>query len=321
MATYIIRRLLQGIIVLLAVSTVCFVMFRYTGDPVLMLAGKYATQAEREHVRVVYGLDRPVYEQYFSFLSGAIKGDFGKSYVSQIDALDTIMERFPATFELAFTAISISFVFGVGLGVIVSVWPRGVISRSVMAGSLFGISIPTFLIGILLIMAFSVYLELLPSFGRGDTVQLGFWRTGLLTASGWQHIILPALTLSGYQLAVLIRLTRAGMRETLSEEYIKTAKAKGLSPAKVVLKHALRNVMIPVVTITGLSFGELIAFSIVTETIFQWPGMGNLLLTSIFETDQPIIVTYIMIVAFIILFINIMVDVLYGFLNPRIRYD
>ena len=321
MGTYIIRRLLQGIIVLLAVSTVCFVMFRYTGDPVLMLAGKYATQAEREHVRVVYGLDRPVYEQYFSFLSGAIKGDFGKSYVSQIDALDTIMERFPATFELAFTAISISFVFGVGLGVIVSVWPRGVISRSVMAGSLFGISIPTFLIGILLIMAFSVYLELLPSFGRGDTVQLGFWRTGLLTASGWQHIILPALTLSGYQLAVLIRLTRAGMRETLSEEYIKTAKAKGLSPAKVVLKHALRNVMIPVVTITGLSFGELIAFSIVTETIFQWPGMGNLLLTSIFETDQPIIVTYIMIVAFIILFINIMVDVLYGFLNPRIRYD
>ena len=190
-----------------------------------------------------------------------------------------------------------------------------------MAGSLFGISVPTFLIGILLVMFFSVYIELFPSFGRGDTVQIGFWRTGLLTASGWQHILLPALTLSGYQLAVLVRLTRAGMRETLSEEYIKTAKAKGLSPAKVVLKHALRNVMIPVVTITGLSFGELIAFSIVTETIFQWPGMGNLLLTSIFETDQPIIVTYIMLAACIILSINIMVDVLYAFLNPRIRYD
>ena len=170
-------------------------------------------------------------------------------------------------------------------------------------------------------MVFSVFLDLLPSFGRGDTVQLGFWRTGLLTVSGWQHIILPALTLSGYQLAVLIRLTRAGMRETLSEEYIKTARAKGLSPAKVVLKHALRNVMIPVVTITGLSFGELIAFSIVTETIFQWPGMGNLLLTSIFETDQPVIVTYIMLAAFIILTINILVDMLYAFLNPRIRYD
>jgi len=190
-----------------------------------------------------------------------------------------------------------------------------------MAGSLFGISIPTFLIGILLVMFFSVYLNILPSFGRGDTVQIGFWRTGLLTLSGWQHILLPALTLSGYQLAVLIRLTRAGMRETLSEEYIKTAWAKGLSPAKVILKHALRNVMIPVITIAGLSFGELIAFSIVTETIFQWPGMGNLLLTSIFETDQPIIVTYIMLAAFIILSINILVDLLYALLNPRIRYE
>lgn len=321
MATYIVRRLLQGIIVLLAVSTVCFVMFRYTGDPVLMLAGKYATQAEREQVRQVYGLDRPVHEQYISFIGGVLQGDFGKSYVSQIDALDMILERFPATFELALTAITISFIFGVGLGVVVSVWPRGMVSRSIMAGSLFGISVPTFLIGILLVMFFSVYIELFPSFGRGDTVQVGFWRTGLLTASGWQHIVLPALTLSGYQLAVLVRLTRAGMRETLSEEYIKTARAKGLSPAKVVLKHALRNVMIPVVTITGLSFGELIAFSIVTETIFQWPGMGNLLLTSIFETDQPIIVTYIMLAACIILSINILVDVLYAFLNPRIRYD
>ncbi len=321
MATYIIRRLLQGIIVLLAVSTVCFAMFRYTGDPVQMLAGKNATQAERQQIREAYGLDRPVHEQYVGFLKGVLKGDFGRSYVSKMDAFQMIMERFPATFEMAFCAITLSFIFGVGLGVVVSVWPTGLVSRTIMAGSLFGISIPTFLIGILLVMIFSVYLELLPSFGRGDTVQLGFWRTGLLTASGWQHIILPALTLSGYQLAVLIRLTRAGMRETLSEEYIKTAKAKGLSPAKVVLKHALRNVMIPVVTITGLSFGELIAFSIVTETIFQWPGMGNLLLTSIFETDQPVIVTYIMLAACIILTINILVDVLYAFLNPRIRYD
>jgi ABC-type dipeptide/oligopeptide/nickel transport system permease component len=321
MATYLIRRLLQGIFVLLAVSMVCFVMFRYTGDPVLMLAGKYATQEEREQVRVAYGLDRPVYVQYLTFLGGAVQGDFGKSYVSQISALKMILERFPATFELALVAISISFVLGVGLGVVVSIKPRGWLSRIIMAGSLFGISIPTFLIGILLVMVFSVYLGLMPSFGRGDTVQIGFWRTGLLTASGWYHIILPALTLSGYQLAVLIRLTRAGMRETLSEEYIKTAWAKGLAPHTVVLKHALRNVMIPIVTITGLSFGELIAFSIVTETIFQWPGMGNLLLTSIFETDHPVVVTYIMLAAFIILTINILVDVLYAFLNPRIRFD
>jgi len=321
MTTYLAKRLIQGVIVLILVSMVCFTMFRFTGDPVLMMAGEYATQAEREQVRVAYGLDRPVYVQYITFLKGVVQGDFGKSYVSQVDALDTILERFPATFELAFTAMCLSFVWGVGLGIIVSISPNGMVSRAIMAGSLFGISIPTFLIGILLVMFFSVYLNILPAFGRGDTVQIGFWRTGFLTVSGWQHILLPALTLSGYQLAVLIRLTRAGMRETLSEEYIKTAWAKGLSPAKVILKHALRNVMIPVVTIAGLSFGELIAFSIVTETIFQWPGMGNLLLTSIFETDQPIIVTYIMLAAFIILTINILVDLLYALLNPRIRYE
>ncbi len=321
MATYLIKRLLQGIVVLLAVSFVCFIMFRYTGDPVLMLAGKYATQQEQEQVRVSYGLDRPMYIQYVSFIGGALKGNFGKSYISSVDALDMILERMPATLELAFTAICISFILGVGLGVVVSVWPTGMISRAIMAGSIVGISIPTFLIGILMVMAFSVYLEVLPSFGRGETVQIGFWRTGLLTVDGWKHIVLPAVTLSGYQLAVLLRLTRAGMREVLSEEYIKTAWAKGLSPFKVILKHALRNVLIPVVTIAGLSFGELVAFSIVTETIFQWPGMGNLLLTSIFETDQPVIVTYIMLAAVIILTINILVDLMYAFLNPKIRFE
>ena len=321
MATYLIKRLLQGIVVLLAVSFVCFIMFRYTGDPVMMLAGKYATQQEREMVRVSYGLDRPIYIQYVSFIGGALKGNFGKSYISSVDALDMILERMPATLELAFTAICISFILGVGLGVVVSVWPTGWVARAIMAGSIIGISIPTFLIGILLVMAFSVYMEVLPSFGRGETVQIGFWRTGLLTVDGWKHIVLPAVTLSGYQLAVLLRLTRAGMREVLSEEYIKTAWAKGLSPFKVILKHALRNVLIPVVTIAGLSFGELVAFSIVTETIFQWPGMGNLLLTSIFETDQPVIVTYIMLAAVIILTINILVDLLYAFLNPKIRYE
>jgi ABC-type dipeptide/oligopeptide/nickel transport system permease component len=321
MATYLLKRLLQGIIVLLAVSFVCFIIFRHTGDPVLMLAGKYATQQEREQVRVAYGLDRPMYVQYLSFIGGALKGNFGKSYLSSVDALDMILERMPATIELATTAICIAFLLGVGLGVVVSVWPTGPVTRVIMAGSIFGISIPTFLIGILLVMVFSVYLDWLPSFGRGETIQIGPWRTGLLTLDGWKHIVLPTLTLSGYQLAVLLRLTRAGMREVLSEEYIKTAWAKGLSPFIVIIKHALRNVLIPVVTIAGLSFGELIAFSIVTETIFQWPGMGNLLLTSIFETDQPVIVTYIMLAAFIILTINILVDLLYALLNPRIRYE
>ena len=265
-----------------------------------MLAGKYATQQEREQVRIAYGLDKPFYVQYASFLGNAVQGNFGKSYVSQVDALDTILERFPATFELAFSAILISFI---------------------MAGSLGGISVPTFLMGIIWVMIFAVYLEWLPPFGRGDTVQIGSWRTGFLTVDGLKHLIMPALTLAGYQLAVLLRLTRAGMREVLGEEYIKTAWAKGLSPFKVIVKHALRNVLIPVVTIAGLSFGELIAFSIVTESIFQWPGMGSLLLVSIFETDHPVIVTYIMLAAFIIMAINILVDLLYGWLNPKIQYD
>ncbi len=321
MLTFIIKRLLQGITVLLAVSFICFVIFRYAGDPVLALAGLYATEKQRDEVREIMGLDRPFYVQYARFIGQAAQGNFGKSYVNKMPALSLILERFPATLELVTLGTFLAFTMGVVLGVLVSLRPRAPTSQAVMALSLGGISIPTFLIGILLIMIFSVILGILPPFGRGDTVTVGFWRTGLLTASGWKHLILPALTLGMYQLAILLRLTRAGMREVLSEEYIKTAWAKGLSPARVIFKHALRNVLIPVVTITGLQFGELIAFSIVTETIFQWPGMGNLLLTSIFESDQPVIVTYIMLAALIILTINMIVDILYAYLNPKIRYE
>lgn len=321
MFTYTARRFIQGMFVLLAVSMTCFVIFRYLGDPVVGMAGLYATFEQQEEVRKMLGLDQPTYVQYGRFIWGVLHGNFGISYVSRVPALDLILERFPATFELATTAMCLATILGVCLGVMVSLRPRAWHSRLIMAGSLGGISIPTFLTGILLIMAFSVYLGILPPFGRGDTVPIGFWQTGLLTADGLQHLILPALTLAMYQLAVLLRLTRAGMREVLAEEYIKTAWSKGLSPFKVIFKHALRNVMIPVVTICGLQFGELIAFSIVTETIFQWPGMGNLLLTSIYETDQPVIVTYIMLASFIILTINMVVDILYAVLNPKIRYD
>ena len=321
MFTYTARRFIQGLFVLLAVSMTCFVIFRYLGDPVVSMSGLYATFEQQEEVRKMLGLDQPTYVQYGRFIWGVLHGNFGISYVSRVPALDLILERFPATFELATTAMCLSSILGVCLGVLVSLKPRAWHSRLIMAGSLGGISIPTFLTGILLIMAFSVYLRILPPFGRGDTVPIGFWQTGLLTADGLQHLILPALTLAMYQLAVLLRLTRAGMREVLAEEYIKTAWSKGLSPFKVIFKHALRNVMIPVVTICGLQFGELIAFSIVTETIFQWPGMGNLLLTSIYETDQPVIVTYIMLASFIILTINMVVDILYAVLNPKIRYD
>jgi ABC-type dipeptide/oligopeptide/nickel transport system permease component len=321
MFAYITRRLIQGVVVLLAVSFICFIIFMYSGDPVLSLAGRYATIQEREEVRKAFGLDKPFYVQYVRFITNAAQGNFGKSYVSRVPALGLIMERFPATAELAVAAIFLAFIMGVGLGVLVSLKPYALRNRLIMAGSLINISMPTFLMGILLIMIFAVFLGILPPFGRGETVDLGFWRTGLLTFSGIQHLILPAFTLGMYQLAVLLRLTRAGMREVLTEEYIKTAWSKGLPPRKVIFKHALRNVLIPVVTMTGLQFGELIAFSIVTETIFQWPGMGNLLLTSIYEGDQPVIVTYIMLASLIILSLNIIVDILYAFLNPKIRYE
>lgn len=321
MFTYILRRLLQGAFVLLGVTLICFIIFRYMGDPVQTLAGQYATTEEREMIRQTFGLDKPVHVQYGRFLANAVQGNFGLSYVSRVPVLRLILERFPATFELALTAVCMAFTIGLILGVVVSLKPYAVGNRLIMAGSLAGISIPTFLIGILLIMVFSVWLEILPPFGRGDTVTLGFWRTGLLSIDGIKHLILPATTLAMYQLAVLMRLTRAGMREVLAEEFIKTAWAKGLPPFKVIFKHALRNVLIPVVTMTGLQFGEILAFAIVTETIFQWPGMGNLLLTSIYESDQPVIATYIMLAALMILIINIAVDILYALLNPKIRYD
>jgi len=321
MVTFVFRRLIQGAFVLLGVTLICFIIFRYMGDPVQTLAGQYATTAEREMIRQTFGLDQPAYIQYGRFLANAAQGNFGLSYVSRVPVLGLIVERFPATFELAFLAVCMAFVIGLGLGVIVSLRPYALRNRLIMAGSLAGISIPTFLIGILLIMVFAVWLEILPPFGRGDTVTIGFWRTGLLTLDGIRHLILPATTLALYQLTVLMRLTRAGMREVLAEEYIKTAWAKGLPPLKVIFKHALRNVMIPVITMTGLQFGEILAFSIVTETIFQWPGMGNLLLTSIYESDQPVIATYIMLAALMILTINILVDILYALLNPKIRYD
>jgi len=321
MITYIARRLIQGVVVLLVASLLCFILFRYMGDPVITLAGRYATFQEIEEVRRSLGLDKPVYVQYFRFLANAAEGNFGISYVTRVPALPLILERFPATFELASTALILSFVVGVALGVLVALKPYALRNRLIMAGSLGGISIPTFLMGILLIMVFAVYLGILPPFGRGETLQVGFWRSGFLTINGITHLILPALTLAMYQLAVLLRLTRAGMREVMTEEYIKTAWAKGLSPMKVIFKHALRNALIPVVTITGLQFGELIAFSIVTETIFQWPGMGSLLLTSIRENDQPVIVTYIMLAALVIITMNIIVDILYAVINPKIRYE
>jgi ABC-type dipeptide/oligopeptide/nickel transport system permease component len=312
---------MQGLVVLLVVSFLCFLIFRYTGDPVVTLGGVYVTDAQRQEIRESFGLDKSFYVQYVNFMAGVVKGNFGISYVSKVPALGLIMERVPASVELAVSAAALALALGVTLGVITALKPNAMRNRLIMALSLGGISVPTFLIGILLMMFFAVFLEILPPFGRGDTVTIGFWRTGLLTWSGITSLILPCLTLTGYQIAVLLRLTRAGMREVLTEEFIKTAWAKGLSPNRVIFKHALKNVLIPVVTMSGLMLGELLAFAVVTETIFQWPGMGNLLLSSIYESDQPVIVTYIMLASVIILTINIVVDIIYAFLNPKIRYD
>lgn len=321
MIAYIIRRLLQGIIVLLGVSFICFVIFQFVGDPTLALAGKYATQEQIQQVRHSLGLDKPFYLQYLIFIKNAVQGEFGNSYIQEMPALDLILAKFPATAELAVVAIIISGGLGISLGVLVSLNRDSGPSRLVMAGSLFGISIPTFLIGTLLIMIFAVYLRWLPPMGRGETITIGFWKTGFLTVSGWRHVILPAFTLGMYSLAVLIRLTRSEMVEILGQDYIKTAWAKGLTSRRVIFKHALRNGLIPVVTMMGMQFGQLIAFSIITETIFQWPGMGRLLLRSIYNNDRPIVVTYIMLAATVILTLNIIVDIMYAFLNPKIRYD
>lgn len=318
----IIRRLAQGVVIVLVVSFICFTIFQFFGDPVLTLAGRYATQKQQEEVRIKLGLDKPFYIQYSVFLRNALHGDFGLSYVTQTPVLGLILERLPASIELAIMAMIISLTLGITLGVLTSLNPNFLINRVIMAASLFGISLPTFLIGILFILIFAVLLGLLPPFGRGEVIKMvGNWRTGLLTFDGLQHLILPAFTLGVYQLAVLLRLTRGGMLEVLREDYIRTAWAKGLPARVVVFKHALRNALIPIVTIAGLQLGELIAFSIVTESIFQWPGAGNLLLTAVYETDHPVIVAYVMITSIIILCVNLVVDILYRFINPKIRYD
>ncbi len=315
-------RLTQGVVVLLVVSFVCFGIFQFFGDPVITLAGKYATQAQQEEVRSKLGLDKPFYIQYFIFLKNALRGNFGLSYVAQTPVIGLILERLPASIELAITAMLIALILGIGLGVIASLNPRYFINRLIMAGSLFGISLPTFLVGILLIMIFAVKLRFLPPFGRGEVIKIAEnWRTGFFTIDGLRHLILPGFTLSMYHLVVFLRLTRGGMLEVLREDYIRTAWAKGLPPKIIIFKHALRNALIPVVTMAGLSFGELIAFSLVTESIFQWPGAGNLFLISVYETDHPVLVAYIMIVSILIVSLNLVVDILYRFINPKIRYE
>ncbi len=322
MSGYVARRLLQGLVVLGIVSFISFAIFQYLGDPVATMAGQYATQAERAELRRVLGLDRPFYVQYAHFIGNAVRGNLGLSYVARVPVLGLVLERLPASIELALAAELIAVGLGVALGALSAAHPRSPLSRITQTGSLVGISLPTFIVGIGLILVFVVWLGWLPPFGRGETVPIfgGWWRTGLLTASGLSHLVLPAFTLGMFQLAVLFRLTRGGVLEALQTDYVRTARAKGVDPRIVLFKHVLRNVFIPVVTIIGLQLGQLIGFSIVTESIFQWPGAGSLLLASIFESDFPVVAAYIMTVALVIVGLNLLVDVAYALLDPRIRY-
>ncbi len=322
MISYITRRFAEIAVVLLIVSFVCFGIFQYLGDPVLAVVGyRYANPKVIAEARQRLGLDKPIYIQYLRFLGKALRGDFGFSYTKIRPVLNVIADRIPATLELVVVATALAILLGGASGVVAGVRPHSALSRMVSVASLFGISIPTFLSGLLLIMLFAVTLGWFPASGRGETVRIGFWSTGFLTGDGLLHLVLPAITLSLYQVAMILRLVRAEMVEVLSHDYVRSAWAKGLPRVKVICKHALRNALIPVVTVVGLQFGEMLGFSIVTETIFQWPGLGKLLIDTLYNNDSPVIVVYIMFMALVISLINLAVDIGYGFLDPRICYD
>jgi len=319
MLTLIVQRLLQAVIVLMTVALISFSLFRFVGDPVNNMVGQEATLAERAQLREDLGLNDPIPVQYFRFIVNAVQGEFGVSYRLARPVADLIVERLPATLELAFFSALIALVGGIGMGVYTALRRHGLFSQAIMWTSLIGVSLPTFLIGILLIYLFSVELNWLPSFGRGDVVEVGGWRTGLLTTSGVMALILPSITLGLYQLTLIMRLVRAEMLEVLRTDFIKFAHARGLPPRTVHFRHALRNTLVPVITIAGLQLGSIIAFAIVTETVFQWPGVGLLFITSIQFVDIPVMAAYLMVIAMVFVVINLVVDILYFAIDPRLR--
>ena len=319
MLVHLLRRLGQSVLVLLAVSFISFLVFRHIGDPTISLLGEEATVQERAALVAQLGFDRPVPEQYVRYLGNVLQGDLGVSYRLKRPVAELIAERLPATLELALVAAVFAVAGGVALGVYTAIRRDSAVSRAIMTVSLVGVSLPTFLIGIGLIYLFAVELRWLPSFGRGDTVQIGSWSTGLLTASGWASLILPALTLGLYKLTLIMRLVRAEMLEVLRSDYIRFGRARGLRERDLHFGHALRNTLIPVITITGLQIGSLIAFAIVTETVFQWPGVGLLFISSIQGVDVPVVAAYLMLIALLYVTINLVVDLLYVLVDPRLR--
>jgi peptide/nickel transport system permease protein len=319
MITYILRRLAASAVLLLVMSLLVFVGVYAIGNPVDLLISPEADQAEMERVVAALGLDKPLWQQYLIFLERALSGDLGRSFAFNTPAIELILSRMPATLELALAAMLIAIALGIPLGLYAGLAPDSVVAKSIMAGSILGFSLPTFWVGLMLIMLFSVHLGWLPSTGRGGTVELFGVQWSVFTSDGLRHLAMPAFNLALFKLSLLIRLTRASTREALLQDYVKFARAKGLRMRRVVGVHVLKNIMIPIVTVIGLEFGSVLAFSIVTETIFAWPGMGKLLIDSIQVLDRPVVVAYLLVIVFVFVFINLVVDLVYSALDPRVR--
>jgi peptide/nickel transport system permease protein len=321
MIAFIIRRLLQAVMVMLSVAFIAFLLFQYVGDPIQFMVGQDATPEERQQLRVDLGLDQPFFVQFAKFVGNAVQGEFGLSLRQGRKVSSLIKERLPATLELSVAAVVIALLFGIPLGTYTALRRTGFLSQVFQVFSLLGVALPTFLIGILLILLFAVMLGVLPSYGRGETVMLGWWSTALLGVDGWRHIILPAVTLSLYQLTLIMRLVRSEMLEVLRTDYIKFARARGLPNRSVFFGHALKNTIVPVMTIIGLQLGAVIAFAIITETVFQWPGMGLLFIQAVQFADVPVMAAYLCLIALVFVVINLIVDLLYFAVDPRLRIE
>ena len=321
MPAYIIQRVLQGALVLAIVGLIAFCMFRFIGDPFENILGQEATLEDRRELEQRLGLDKPIVVQYWRFITNSLKGEFGVSYRSGLPVAEMIAERLPATLELAIVSALMALGLGVLFGVITAIRRRGFWANVVMLGSLIGVSLPTFLIGVLLIWIFAVELGVLPSFGRGQTGTFLGWESGLVTWSGLKALILPAITLGLYQMTLVMRLVRAEMLEVLRSDYIRFARARGLSDRAVNFGHALKNTLLPVITIMGIQLGQIIAFAVVTETVFQWPGVGLMFINAVQFVDIPVMATYLLLVGVLFVFINLVVDVLYVFVDPRLKFD
>ncbi|CAB3744144.1 MULTISPECIES: ABC transporter permease [Achromobacter] len=319
MLAFIVRRVFNAVGVMLAVALLAFVIFRFVGDPVDMMLNEQASQTQRDELRERLGLNASVGMQFVHFVTNAAQGEFGISYRNQQDVFALVAERFPATFELVMMATLLSLVIGVPLGVLTAIYRKSRLAQALQFVSILGISLPSFVVGIMLILIFSVQLGWLPGFGRGETVKIGWWSTGLLTPSGRAALVLPSITLALFQITLIMRLVRAEMLETLRTEFIKFARARGLPNRIVHFRLALRNCLMPVITVTGMQIGNLIAFALITETVFQWPGMGLLFIQSVMFVDIPVMAAYLVIVSFIFVALNTLVDMMYGVVDPRLR--